>query len=151
MSSLRNQFTDGWFALLLSSVSIILMVVIMVHFVNDQWMNSTNKIGFKFWLLPPHTLLALLTFIFYTLYVLQWVIYSSYWILYAKPTNSFYPKWCLPILFHLSPFTIGKITMYLFWFIRLKQVFQSTAFALSNKKLIILAITFCLPILITAR
>ena len=35
----------------------------------------------------------------------EWVILSSYWLFYAKPTNSFYPKWCLPTLFQLAPFT----------------------------------------------
>ena len=137
--------------MLLSYISIVLMIVILVHFIYDQWINKTDKIGFKFWLLPPHTLLAILTFIFYTLFMSEWVILSSYWLFYAKPTNSFYPKWCLPTLFQLAPFTLGKITMYLFWFVRLKQVFQSTTFAFSNKKLIILGIIFCVPILVTSR
>ena len=135
---------------ILSLILTIIMTTMLISFIRKEWKNESQKIGFKFWKLPSHTTLALISFIFYLLYTIYSNILSSYWIFYAKPNNSFYPPWCMAHFMNYSLFTYGKIAMYLFWFIRLHQVFQSTFVAISKRKLKALIIGFNVPILITS-
>ena len=140
----------GLLELILSSLMLIIMTIILIHFIRNEWKNETRKVGCRFWKLPPHTLLVLLSFIFFISFTIESNILSGYWILYANPRHTFYPPWCMAHMTHNILFAFAKVAMYLFWFVRLHQVFESTVFAISTTKLKALAAFFNLPILITS-
>ena len=143
---------NGIFEFALSMVGFIVMSIMLLHFIKHEWIKRciANENGFKICSLPPHVLLAMISLMFYLFYTLQSMILSSYYIFYAKPYNSFYPPWCLGLYTHLFSFSVAKIAMYLFWFVRLHQVFKDTLYSISAKRIKIMAACFNIPILITS-
>ena len=140
----------GKLELALSSTMVVIMSLMLIHFIRNEWKHKSHKVGLKFWKLPPHTLCVFIAFLLYLIFTTESMLLSAYWVFYAKPNHTFSAKLCLIHFTHLSPFTFGKVAMYLFWFVRLHQVFQSTWFAISVKKLKCLAIAFNIPITVTA-
>ena len=143
--------SSGIFEFTLSTFGTITIILMVFKFIKHEWKNGKSFVGIcKFWDLPPHTLLALIAFIFFFLYVVQSCILSGYWILFAKPNNTFYPPLCIAQYMHGATFTIGKISLYLFWFVRLYQLFKTTLFALTKRKVTCLALIFNVPILVAS-
>ena len=140
----------GLLELILSVTMVIVMIVMMIHLIQNEWKNQSVKIGLKFWRLPPHTLCVFISCTLYLIFTLQSIFLSGYWILYARPYHTFYAPMCMITWTQLSWFTFAKVAMYLFWFVRLHQVFQATSFAIPVNKLKCLAILFNIPIAITA-
>ena len=140
----------GLVELILSSSMVIIMTMMLIHFIKSEWKNKSGKVGLRVWRLPPHTLCVFISYICYLIYSFKSMVLSCYWLLYAAPNHTFYPPLC--IIHYIQPvwYTFGKVAMYLFWFIRLYQVFQSTLFAIPVRKLKCLALTFNIPITILA-
>ena len=108
----------GIFTLILAVICFIFMMIMFVHFIYHEFhcnkYRNNNQIDND----KLHSIIALIALTFFILYTLQTVILSSYWLFSAYPNNTFSSSWCLPFYFHHNAYFVGKIGMYLFWFVR---------------------------------
>eukprot|EP01084_Bolivina_argentea_P059627 108914_1 len=109
----------------------------------------TCKHGFRIWTFKTNKIISviiMLCFVSFAIHSTTNTIYS----ITSTINSKFNAYWCLSIYNELWWWVTGKFATYLFFMVRLNEVFGTSSFAVSKSKLIALSIFICIPNIVYA-
>eukprot|EP01083_Nonionella_stella_P143653 446900_1 len=134
---------NGIVSFILSVVSGTLISFMLGTFIKHEFICKQNKED-------RSALARTSTFLLLTVYLL-FAVHTSIDALYAMistASGSFSVPWCISQFLETFVYAFGKVNMYLFFVLRLHEIFKGSAFGVSIIKLKILAVMFILPTVI---